>query len=135
LRTAAQESAELECTANPTVLFPYKFQGTIKVCPRLADIRRQGELHSGEQTHMEIGPIPGVRMTPMVRSKDTDLGMTDIYEVERSTRTGDETYTPSHARAATGYEDDEDKYNELEDDLEAAVKPLPKAENQISRFA
>jgi hypothetical protein len=56
---------------------------------------------------MEISPIPGVRIAPMVRSKETDLGLTDVYEIERSSRTGDETYSPSGAKAATGIEDDD----------------------------
>jgi hypothetical protein len=64
---------------------------------------------------MEIGPVTGVRIAPMIRSRVTDLGLTDVYEIERSTRTGDETYSPSGARSASGYEEDEDKYGDPED--------------------
>jgi hypothetical protein len=87
---------------------------------------------------MEISPIPGIRIAPTVRFKETDLGLTDVYEIERSTRTGDETYTPSGSKAATGCEDDEDKYDDL-DDLgegdETEHKALLAEESQISRFA
>lgn len=64
---------------------------------------------------MEIGPVASVRIAPMIRSRVTDLGLTDVYEIERSTRTGDETYSPSGARSASGYEEDEDKYGDPED--------------------
>jgi len=83
---------------------------------------------------MEISPIPGIRIAPAIRSKEADLGLTDVYEVERSTRTGDETYTPSGARAASGYEDDEDKYDDSED-AEAESKVQSAEDSQISRFA
>jgi hypothetical protein len=58
------------------------------------------------ETKMEIAPVASVRLTPMVRSKVTDLGLTDIYEVERTTRSADETYTPHHSKAASGFEDE-----------------------------
>jgi hypothetical protein len=65
---------------------------------------------------MEIAPVANVRIAPMIRSQVTDLGLTDVYEVERSTRTGDETYSPSAARAASGYEEDEESFENLEED-------------------
>ncbi len=55
---------------------------------------------------MEIAPVASVRLTPMMRSKVTDLGLTDVYEVERSTRSRDETYTPHTSKAASGFEDE-----------------------------
>ena len=84
---------------------------------------------------MDIGPVAGVRIVPMVRSKEADLGLTDVYEVERTTRSGDEIYIPSGTKAASGFEDDEDKYEELEDDLEAELKVRPPGNSKISRFA
>ncbi|MGA2888242.1 MAG: hypothetical protein ABSE51_09350 [Terracidiphilus sp.] len=83
---------------------------------------------------MEISPIPGIRIAPSIRSKEADLGLTDVFEVEHSTRTGDETYTPSGAKAASGYEDDEDKYDDSEDE-EGESKVQPAGDGQISRFA
>ncbi len=84
---------------------------------------------------MEIGPVSTIRIAPMVRPREADLGLTDVYEVERSTRTGDETYIPSGTKAASGFEDDEDKYEELEDDLDAEPKARPAGSGKISRFA
>jgi hypothetical protein len=57
----------------------------------------------------------------MVKSRETDLGMTDVYDVDRLSRVGDETYTPSDTKSGTGFEGDEDdsyEEEELTDDLE-----------------
>jgi len=84
---------------------------------------------------MEIGPVTGVRIVPMVRPKEDDLGMTDVYEVERTTQTGDEIYIPSDAKAASGYEDEEDKYEELEEEIDADSRVRTAGTSKISRFA
>jgi hypothetical protein len=56
---------------------------------------------------MEISPISGVRIVPTFKSRETDLGLTDVFEVEGSSRAGDETYSPSGNKAAGGSEEDE----------------------------
>ena len=88
-----------------------------------------------EQANMEIGPVSGVRIAPMVRPKAADLGLTDVYEVEHTTRTGDEIYIPSGTKAASGFEEEEDKFDELEDDLDAEPRVRPAELGTISRFA
>jgi hypothetical protein len=70
---------------------------------------------------MEISPVTGVRIAPMIRSKVTELGLTDIYETEHTSRSGDETYSPSVVRAASGFEEDEEKFDELEDAEDRAL--------------
>jgi hypothetical protein len=84
---------------------------------------------------MEISPVAGVRIAPMVRPREADLGLTDVYEVERSSRCGDETYSPCVTKAANGFEDDEDTFDELEDDPEAEPRVRSKGNGKISRFA
>lgn len=90
---------------------------------------------------MEISPISGVRMVPTFRSRETELGLTDVFEVERSSRTGDETYSPSGNQAASGFEDDEDKTSDQEEsDSETGpktktVKSPDDAAQEISFFA
>jgi len=84
---------------------------------------------------MEIGPVTGIRITPMVKPKEADLGMTDVYEVERTTQTGDEIYIPSEVKAASSYEDEEDKYEELEEEIDAESRVRPVGTGKISRFA
>jgi hypothetical protein len=84
---------------------------------------------------MEIGPVAGIRIAPMVRPKEADLGLTDVYEVERTTQIGDEIYIPSGTKAASGFEDDEDKYDEMEEDFDADLKVRTPGNGKISRFA
>lgn len=84
---------------------------------------------------MEIGPVTGVRIIPMVRPKEDDLGMTDVYEVERTTQTGEEIYIPSDAKAASGFEDEDDKYEELEEETDAESRVRTAGTSKISRFA
>jgi hypothetical protein len=78
----------------------------------------------------------------MARPKEADLGLTDVYEIERSTRTGDETYSPSGSKAATGFESDEDEYEsendeleELEDGSEAERTAQPAANGKVDYMA
>lgn len=84
---------------------------------------------------MEISPVAEVRIAPIIRPKEAYLGLTDVFGIERTSRTGDETYSPSGTKAATGYEDDEDKYDELQDDAEAELSVQPVGNVQINRFA
>jgi hypothetical protein len=88
-----------------------------------------------EQAKMEIGPVAGVRIAPMVRPKAAELGLTDVYEVEHTTRTGDEIYIPSGTKAASGIEDEEEKYEELEDEFDPESKGRPAGIVKINRFA
>jgi hypothetical protein len=105
---------------------------------------------------MEIGPVSGVSIAPAVRPKESFLGLTDVPEVERTSRIDDETYSPGGDKAATGFENDEDKeeeegkneYGELEDapseeledaELEDATEAAPKTQSdrdsQVDYFA
>ena len=81
--------------------------------------RRPATSAMGEM-QMEIAPVASVRLVPMIRSKVTDLGLTDVYEIERTTRSGDETYSPSSSKAASGFEDDAFLLGEPDDEESAA---------------
>jgi hypothetical protein len=93
---------------------------------------------------MEISPISSVRIAPMIRPRLADLGLTDVYEIENSTRTGDETYSPTGANAATGFEDDDDTYEEggdenqddsSDDETEVPLKVRALPSGPINYFA
>jgi hypothetical protein len=83
---------------------------------------------------MEISPVANVRIPPVVQSKDTDLGMTDVDDVESVSRIGDETYTPSGEESAPGErsqdsgegrQNDEDTYSGSAGEAEAEATPEP----------
>lgn len=90
---------------------------------------------------MEISPISAVRLAPAFRSRETDLGLTDVFDVESSSRIGDETYSPGGNGAASGFDDDEDKpedQEEIDPETEAklkAQKALDGTTQEISFFA
>jgi phosphopantothenoylcysteine synthetase/decarboxylase len=90
---------------------------------------------------MDISPVAGVRIAPMVRPKESELGMTDVYQVERTTRTGEDEYLPNKTKAATGFEDENDEYEDLdddsavEDDADTERKVRPAARGQVDYFA
>jgi hypothetical protein len=70
---------------------------------------------------MEIGPVTNVGLVSTIKSRETDLGLADVEDIEQLSRVSDETYTPSNAKSGTGSEGgDDDKYEEedLDDDLE-----------------
>ena len=74
---------------------------------------------------MEISPVSAVRMAPMIRAKESDLGTTDIFQTEYVTRLGDESYSPSVTQAASGFEDEEDPLlepDELDDQEDYPIR-------------
>jgi len=61
---------------------------------------------------------------PTFKSRETDLGLTDVFEVENSSRSGDETYSPGGNKAASGSEDEESTAEEqAESDTENEAMP------------
>jgi hypothetical protein len=89
---------------------------------------------------MGITPITSLTPLPLARAIETELEPLPMEWVERSTRTGDEKYTPSNGKSARGAEDDEpeDELEELqvEDEAEPAVAPVRNEPSQpISFFA
>jgi len=90
---------------------------------------------------MEISPIAGISIIPTFKSRETDLGLTDVFEVEGSSRIGDERYSPGGNKAAGGFEDDEEKADDqAESDSEneetpEAEKTVDGEQREISFFA
>ena len=67
---------------------------------------------------MDISPVSAVRLQPMIRQAEGDLGLMNVGESSRSSRTGDETYEPSGVKAASGYEEDEEARDEMEEEID-----------------
>ena len=89
---------------------------------------------------MGITPITSLNPLPLARSIETELEPLPMERVERSTRTGDEKYTPSSGRSARGAEDDEPEAEveepPIEDEAEPAAPPASNDPGQpISFFA
>jgi hypothetical protein len=73
---------------------------------------------TGGVAEMEISPVNAVRLQPMIRQAETDLGLMDVGESARSSRMGDETYEPSGVKAASGFEEDESEKEEMEEEVD-----------------
>jgi hypothetical protein len=85
---------------------------------------------------MEIGPVSGIRLVPAIRSGEGASGIPTVPDVEWSARVGDETYTPTVARAAGGAEEDDGEELEGDPDAERAVRVVPNGQRRhISTFA
>ncbi len=84
---------------------------------------------------MNISPVDGVRIAPMVRPKEADLGVMDIYQTERTSRSRDEHNRPPATKVATGFEDENDEYEDLEEDSGAERKAQPTGKGKINFFA
>jgi hypothetical protein len=75
---------------------------------------------------MGIAPITNLLPLSAGRTATFDLELLPMERVENSARTGDETYSPSSARAANGSESDEDE--ELDEELEDEAEEEPEEE-------
>jgi hypothetical protein len=89
---------------------------------------------------MEISPITGVRALPVVKAPPIESELPAVFDVEHTATIGDETYTPSREKSASGAEDDEldDETENLADVDEAdSVEPVqqPSTGRAISFFA
>lgn len=88
---------------------------------------------------MEISPISAIRLAPMMRSKQTDRGLPEVFEIESSARSGDETYSSDGNGTPSGFEDEQDAETGEELDSETAVEQraekAPDDGGEISFFA
>jgi hypothetical protein len=57
--------------------------------------------------NMEIGPIIGIHPITMVKPLSSAPDLTGVFAVEFRGQEQEETYSPSHQRAARGLEDEE----------------------------
>ncbi len=89
---------------------------------------------------MGITPISNLTELPLPRAVSSELEPLPMARVENTSRTGDETYSPSNGKYARGSEDNEseDQLDNLPDEEEAESTSQPAAitpASQISFFA
>jgi hypothetical protein len=90
---------------------------------------------------MGIGPVVGVRPVTMIKPSPRSPDLTGVFAVEFRGQQGDESYAPSHQRAARGLEDEEtdEPLSVVEEDmLEEASPNLDRQSeppHQVSFFA
>ena len=85
---------------------------------------------------MEISPIAGIQVLPITKPQRPDSELSAVFDIENSSKPGDDSYTGSSKKAAGG-EDDEDAEDAEQD--EAAEPAAQETETgsvaRISYFA
>ena len=59
---------------------------------------------------MEIGPIPGIRALPAVRAPQAEMRAPAIFDIDASSRPGDDAERRSRRKAAGAEESEEDEF-------------------------
>lgn len=70
---------------------------------------------------MEISPIAGVRVLPLMKIQRPESEVSAIFDIENSSKAGDDTYSGSGRKAAGGQDEDD-----LDDDFEAESAAHPR---------
>lgn len=87
---------------------------------------------------MEIAPIAGIRVTPVLKPQPVDPQLTAFFDIEAAAKPGDDTYSAAKKKAAGAEEDDGDDLDLGEIEAEdAAASPAAgeEAMGSISYFA
>jgi hypothetical protein len=75
-----------------------------------------------DKSCMDLGPIPGIRVTPVAKVRPIDSDLIIPFEIESAARPDDDTYSPAKKKASGAEETDEDSLESeesLEEDSEA----------------
>lgn len=68
---------------------------------------------------MEIGPIPGIRALPAVKTPPADPRLSAVFDIQNSSSAGDDTFSGSNKKTASGQDDEAD---ELDEQTESATE-------------
>ena len=84
---------------------------------------------------MEISPIAGIRAMPVVKVPPADSDLSRVFDIENSSKPGDDSYSGNGKKSAGG-EDDETGEPEEIVESEPAVQPAENGHGtQINFFA
>ncbi len=73
---------------------------------------------------MEISPIAGIRVMPVVKVPPADSDLSRVFDIENTSKPDEDTYSGSGKKASGGQDDDND-----DDQLvEEGVEPEPRAQ-------
>jgi hypothetical protein len=86
---------------------------------------------------MEIAPIAGIRVTPVLKPQPVDPQLTAFFDIEAAAKPNDDTYSAAKKKAAGAEEDDDDMdLAEAEaEDAPASPGAAEEATGSISYFA
>jgi len=79
---------------------------------------------------MEISPVNGICALPVMKVPPADRGISAVFDIENSSRAGDETWSRSPNQSTGGQDEDPDETEEGED-----PEAQPENPRQVSFFA
>ena len=86
---------------------------------------------------MEIGPIPGIRLTPSPKPHPSDSELSPVCDVDSTAHIGDDTYSASEHQGASTSQPEENaaESDDPVDSETAAAAPSGAVPGQINFFA
>ena len=84
---------------------------------------------------MEISPIPGIRSMPVSKVPPVDSDISRVFDIENSSKPGDDSYSGSGKKSAGG-QDDESEILDDSREVESVEQPAEDDKSaQIDYFA
>ena len=84
---------------------------------------------------MEISPIPGIRSMPVVKVPPADSDLSRVFDIENSSKPGDDTYSGSGKKSAGGQDDETENLEESREVESPPPVPDDQPSAQINYFA
>ena len=104
-----------------------------EVSHRSVDKGQQGKPNRGQG--MGISPIVGILPLPVARTPQADSDLSRVFDIENSSKPGDDSYSGNAKNAAGGEDDSDDDLDEL---IDTEPRPQPAEDGpvtQVSFFA
>jgi hypothetical protein len=84
---------------------------------------------------MEISPITGIRALPVVKTPPVDSDISRVFDIENSSKPGDDSYSGSGKKSAGGQDDEDEALEESREVESPASAPDDKPTAQFNYFA
>jgi len=84
---------------------------------------------------MEISPITGIRVLPVVKIPPADPDLSRVFDIENSANPGDDTYSGSGKKSSGGQDDESEEVEESGEGETSAPAPEGDSITQINFFA
>jgi len=84
---------------------------------------------------MEIAPIPGIRALPAVRPPQAEMRAPAIFDIDSSSRPGDEAEQRNRRKATGAEENEEDDLASAGETADGGVDPEDAPARQVDYFA
>ena len=82
---------------------------------------------------MEISPVTGIRVLPVVKVPPADSDLSRVFDIENAARSGDDTYSGDGKRTSGGQDDESEEGEEGREEEPAETEG--EAVGQINFFA